>query len=62
MENPEGYMVEGYIVYQLFYCASEYIKKIDDTQGVVVWEEELDEDKREEEFLQTNGKKVHDKE
>ena len=55
-------MVEGYIVYKLFYYASEYIRKIDDTLGELVWEEELDEDKREEEPTPNEWKKVHDKE
>ena len=49
-------MAEGYIVYKSFYYTSEYIKQIDDTPGVVVLEEELDEDKREGELLQMNGK------
>ena len=50
-------MVEGYVVYESFYYANEYIKQIDDTLGEVVWEEELDEEKREWEILQTNGKR-----
>ena len=57
MEKPEGYTVEGYFLDDSLYYASEYIKKINDTQGVVVWEEELDEDKREGVLLQTNGKR-----
>ena len=57
MANPEGSMVEGYIVYDSFYYASKYIKKIDDTPGKVVWEEELDEEKRKRELLQMNGKR-----
>ena len=62
MIKPEGSMAEGYIVYESFYYSSEYIKKIDDTPRAVVWEEEIYEDKRKGELLQTNGKKVHDKE
>ena len=51
MENPEGSKVKGYVVYESFYYAKNYIKQIDDTSGVVVWEEGLDEDKREGELL-----------
>jgi hypothetical protein len=51
-------MQDRYIVYKLFYYASEYIKQIDDTEGVVVWDEHQDEDKMEGEILQTN-KKMH---
>jgi hypothetical protein len=50
-------MAEGYIVYESFYYASEYIKKIDDTPGEVVWDDQQDEDKREGELLQMNGKR-----
>jgi hypothetical protein len=50
-------MVEGYIVYESFYYASEYIKQIDDTLGGVVWDDHQDEEKREGELLQTNGKR-----
>jgi hypothetical protein len=49
-------MAEGYIVYKSFYYASEYIKQIDDTTGVVIWDDQLYEDKREGELLQPNGK------
>jgi hypothetical protein len=56
-EKPEGSMAEGYIVYESFYYASEYIKKIDDTTGEVIWDDHQDEDKREGELLQTNGKR-----
>ena len=49
-------MVEGYIVYESFYYTSEYIKQIHETPEALVWEEELDEDKREGELLQMNGK------
>ena len=56
-EKPEGSMAEGYISYESFYYVSEYIKKIDDTPGVVVWDDQWDEDKREGKLLQTNGKR-----
>jgi hypothetical protein len=49
-------MAEGYIVYESLYYVSEYIKEIDDTPGVVVWDDQPDEDKREGELLQTNRK------
>jgi hypothetical protein len=49
-------MVEGYIVYKSFYYASEYIKKIDDTEGAFVWDDDQDEEKREGELLQMNRK------
>ena len=38
MEKLEVSMAEGYIVYESFYYASEYIRQNDDTLGVVVWE------------------------
>jgi hypothetical protein len=44
-------MAEGYIVYESFYNASEYIKQIDDTKWAVIWDDHQDEDKREEELL-----------
>jgi hypothetical protein len=50
-------MAEGYIVYESFYYASEYIKQIDDTTGAVVWDDHLDGDKREGALLQTNEKR-----
>ena len=50
-------MEDGYIVYESFYYTSEYIKQIDATLVIVVWEEELDEDGREGEILQMNGKR-----
>ena len=50
-------MAEGYILYDSFYYASEYIKQIDNTLGVVIWDDEKVEDKREGELLQTNGKR-----
>jgi hypothetical protein len=56
-EKLEGSMVEGYIVYESFYYASEYIKKNDDTPGAVVWDDQQDKEKREGELLQTNGKR-----
>ena len=57
----EGSMAKGYIVYESFYYASEYIKQIDNTPGGVVWDDQWDEEKREGELLHTNRKKVHDK-
>jgi hypothetical protein len=56
-EKPEGSMAAGYISYESFYYASEYINQIDNTTGVVIWDEERDEDKREWELLQTNRKR-----
>ena len=56
-EKPEGYMVEGYISYESFYYASEYIKQIENTPRVVIWDDERDEDKIEGELLQMNGKR-----
>ena len=50
-------MVEGYISYESFYYASEYIKQIDNRPGAVIWDDERDEEKRQGELLQTNGKK-----
>jgi hypothetical protein len=50
-------MAEGYIVYESFYYVSEYIKKIENTPRAVVWDDQQDEDKREGEILQTNGKR-----
>jgi hypothetical protein len=35
-DKTEGSIAKGYIVYKLFYYASEYIKKNDDTPGIVV--------------------------
>ena len=40
--KPEGYMTEGYISYESFYYASEYIKHIDNTASVVIWDDERD--------------------
>ena len=36
MAKLEGSTVEGYVVDESFYYVSEYIKKIDDTLGLVV--------------------------
>ena len=55
-EKPKGYMEEAYIVYESFYYASEYIKKINHTPSVVIWDDECDEDKREGELLEIKGK------
>ena len=57
MEKPQGYMVEGYISYESFYYTSEYINQIKNIPGAVIWDDERDEDKREGELLQTNGKR-----
>ena len=43
--KPEGSMAEGYISYEYFYYASEYIKQIDNIPSVVIWDDEMDEDK-----------------
>ena len=56
-EKPERSMAEGYISYESFYYASDYIKKIDSRPSAVISDDERDEDKREGELLQTNGKK-----
>ena len=56
-EKPEGSIVDGYISYESFYYASEYIDQIDNKPGAVIWEDERDEDKREGELLQKNGKR-----
>ena len=50
-------MENGYILYESFYYASEYIKKIKHTLGVVIWADEHDEDKREGKLLETKGKR-----
>ena len=51
-------MAEGYIIYESFYYASEYIKQIDDTRlGVVIWDDEHDEDKTKGGLLETKGKR-----
>ena len=56
-ENPEGSMAKGYIVYESFYYVSEYIKQINDTPGIVIWDDEHDWDKGEGELLETKGKR-----
>ena len=33
-------MTKGYIVYESFYYANEYIKKIEKTLGTLVWDDE----------------------
>jgi hypothetical protein len=43
--KPDGSMVEGYIIYEPFCYSSEYIKQIDDTLGVVIWDDQQDEEK-----------------
>ena len=40
MARIEGFMVEGYIVYELFYYASGYIKQIHGTPGGVFWDDQ----------------------
>ena len=47
----KGSVEESYIVYDLFYYASKYIKKINDTLGTMVWDDQMDEDNREGEIL-----------
>ena len=37
-EKLKGSIEEGYIIYDLFYYASEHIKKINETPGEVVWD------------------------
>ena len=56
-EKAEGSMEKGYIPYESFYYSSEYINQIDNTPGVVIWDNERDEEKREGDLLQTNGKR-----
>ena len=56
-EKIERFMAEGYISYESFYYASEYIKHIDNTVGAVIWDDERVEYKREGELLQMNGKR-----
>ena len=55
-------MEEGYISYESFYYSSEYIKQIENRPGAVTSDDERDEDKREGELFQMNGKKAFDKE
>ena len=40
-------MVKGYIIYDSFYYASEYIRKLDNTPGAVILDDEHGEDKME---------------
>ena len=56
-EKPKGSMAEGYISYEFFYYVNKHIKQIDNRLGVVIWDDERDEEKREVELLQTSGKK-----
>ena len=41
-EKLEGSMAEGYIVDKLFYYDNEYIKKIDNKEGEVIWDDYQD--------------------
>jgi hypothetical protein len=43
--------------YEYFYYSSEYINHINSTPSAVIWDNERDEDKREVELLQMNGKR-----
>ena len=56
-KKTQGFMVEGYIVYEYFYYASEYIKQIDNTLGAEIQDDERDEDKREGDLLEKYGKR-----
>ena len=56
-EKPKGSMAEGYISYESFYYANEYIKQINNIPSAVIWDDQMDEEKREGELLQTSGKK-----
>jgi len=56
-EKLEGSVGEGYISYESFYYMSEYIKNIDNTSGVLIWDDEWDEEKIEGALLQTNRKR-----
>ena len=44
-------MVEGYISFDYFYYANEYIKKINSTLGVVIWDDGRVEEKMEGELV-----------
>ena len=55
--KPEGSMAEGYISYESFYYASEYVKHIEHTPGAVIWDDERDEEKRKGKLLETNTKR-----
>ena len=46
-EKLEGSMAEGYIPYESFYYASEYINHIDKTPREMIWDYQSDEDQRE---------------
>ena len=50
-------MAKGYISYKSFYYSSEDIKHIENTPVAMIWDDERDEDKREGELLQMNGKR-----
>jgi len=50
-------MADGYISYVAFYYADEYIKHIKNTLGAKIWDDKMDEYKREGKFLKPNGKK-----
>ena len=50
-------MENGYILYESFYYASQYIKKINDTPGVAILDDECDEEKREGELLERKRKR-----
>ena len=50
-------MAKGYMSYDSFYYASEYIKQIEKITGTVIWDDEMDKYKRKGEFLQMSGKK-----
>ncbi len=50
-------MAQGYISYESFYYSSEQIKKINNTPGTIIWDDEMDEEKIEWDLLQTSGKK-----
>ena len=39
-EKTKGSMADGYLVYESFYYANEYIKKIDNRPGTLVWDDE----------------------
>jgi hypothetical protein len=56
-EKPKRSLEEGYISYESFYYASEYIMQIDNTPSVVIQDDERDADKREGDLLQINGKR-----
>ena len=39
-EKSEGSMEEGYISYEYFYYAIEYINQIDNRPGALIWDDE----------------------